>query len=88
MSNKIIVYVSSPVHTGVYRNNKEKIYPADTAYRVIKFDGETFELKKLGKGCHCTVLVSAQLVYFFIPSCGYVEYLDINTYGILKALGV
>lgn len=88
MSNKIIVYVSIPVSTGVYRNRKEKIYPADTAYRVVKFDGNTFELKKLGKGCHCTVSVSAQFVYFFIPSYGYVEYIDIKPYGILKALGV
>lgn len=88
MSNKIIVYVSIPVSTGVYRNRKEKIYPADTAYRVVKFDGNTFELKKLGKGCHCTVSVSYKFIYFLVPGYGYTKYNDITKYGLFKTLGV
>ena len=88
MNNKLIAYCLIPIPSGVYVNKREKIYDPYTPFRIIKFDGETFELKKFGKGRHNTVLVSAQLVNFYVPSIGYVPYYYLTTKQLFEAMEV
>lgn len=88
MKNKTIVYCPIPIPSGVYVKKREKVYDPYTPFRIIHFDGKVFELKKVGKGKHKTVLVSAQLVDFYVPSRGYLPFHYLTTTQLLEAMEV